>query len=261
MIQLTGPERKALEEYLEDLPSPIRSKGRFFALSGMVAHVRRLEDEDGLDSFGGVVRDRQARAAVLELEFGTAVGTCECRDRTNCAHCAALATALLKFSESGPASAKPEPRTAKPSGAPAPKPANPARILEEALARGLGRETRPAETAFVRDVARLFESSRRSRSVSLLELSQLARNFSDRYISLFESVHPWPEYPDSIVDFWNGLAHEAGKRGLAVPDFMAAVTRAVPPSEALRKHWRSEDVERWQKRLELSQHQLDDQAE
>jgi len=257
MIQLTRGEREALEEYLSEFPDKVVRKGRSLALSGMVLHLRRLGG--GVEGdFGGIVRDRVSNDVILALTEEQVDGSCECAMEVGCEHCAGVAHALLKFSSEAPASSSPPKSEVKaPSGVGKESSVPPLKILRDSLSRGLGRTPSEREDAFLRQVSRLFESSRRHKSVTLLELSQLAENGQDSYLSLFESVKAWPTFPESVLEFWHGLAFEANRRRLRLPTFMEAVGRDTPPSVTLTGHWRQEQIHQWVRRLESSERQLD----
>lgn len=253
MIELTTGERDSLRDYLADLPDKAVEKGRSMALSGMVRHLRRKMDGSS-SGFVGTVQERGPMEVALASERYGIEGTCDCQATMDCVHCAAVAQALLAFGGKGSA-AKPVP-----SANPVPKPVPVPHLaqLRDAVTRGLGRPPTEKEEAFLRQVSRLFEADRRVGSVNLLELSQLAENGREQYLSMFENVQSWPEFPDSILEFWHGLSHEASERKLRLPEFMSAVAGVAPPSEALTRHWKQRAVKEWIRRLETAELRLGD---
>lgn len=251
MIELTTEERDHLLDYLSDFPKGIEAKARSMALSGMVRHLRR-KMEGFQWSFIGTVQDRGPCEVTLAMEEFGLEGYCDCKLAAGCVHCAALAHALIAFSPKS--AAKPVPKAAP---VPKPKPVHHLAILRDAVTRGLGRPPSQKEEAFLGEVFGLFEAARRVRSINLLELSQLAENGREQYMSMFETVQAWPEYPDSILEFWHGLSHEAAGRQLRLPEFMSAVARVTPPSETLTRHWRQRAVNEWIRKLETAELRLE----
>ena len=267
MTPLSAPERAFLEAFLGRLPEAVRRSGRSYALSGMVGHLRR----EGLSgALCGTVRDREPREVVLDPTILEEKGTCSCRIGSGCAHCAGVAVALLTFNAPAGGTTTPSAGAAGATGKTASPPAaagpigkaqtpvvatgaaSTAAELAELARQGLGRALEPAESATLSEVARLHEASRKQGCVALQDLARFAVSGRQNYLSPFDQVRPWPEWPHSIVDFLHGLAREAARHRLGLPPVLEAVCRSAPPAAGLAALWRREEVDQWRRRLEIA---------
>ncbi len=169
------------------------------------------------------------------------VGTCTCSVAHYCVHCLAVALAALE---------SPEARTvAPPRATAAPK----ERPLMDALGEGLGRPPLAFEAKYVSKIEQLHKRAHRNGTVTLYELAAMQASVplpADSMVRWHEH-RPWPEFPESPVDFWFALAHFARSDKRAdPPEFMGAIARVRTPSRELTAYWKELATEEWMRRLD-----------
>jgi hypothetical protein len=252
-VFLDLPDARA---FLRKFPSEVRRRGEACFRSG---RVMDLIPEDPGAKYSALVRDGEQ--CVVDLHYDPEVGwegNCSCERERQCEHIYAAMSALLA-----------EQSAAAVRGLSAGQPSAFARLalersrhksdanrsegeLAERLAAALNRALNRQETAFLRDLHKVYLRCAQTRQITTWDFHEIGLPVNE---PSWAQMKIWPAFPDSEHEFWLYVAYAAQQRGLKIPEFMQPVTDFSGIQDRLTRWQRAREVERWKQTLANFQHE------
>ena len=241
------PEPDALREFLATMHPNAQTRGSRYFREGCVHDLAQVSER----RFAGIVQGTQPYDVSLEFTRDAGwFGKCSCPvDYADCKHLFAFGKALLAEHSVAAVQDLSQRQPAADNYVRPPKSAAPQPLIDE-VRGALGRELTRNEADFLTRVMQAYTRVQMNRqTVTHLDFKLMGLSLGEGPRLHYTPLKIWVESPRSAREFWNYVAREAVRRGVAIPEFMHGVTD-IPGIEArLAAAQRAQLVERWKRAL------------